>query len=253
GHTTTPPPRYTEASLVRALEERGIGRPSTYASTVATVQDRGYVLRRGSALVPSWTAFAVVRLLEEHFGAFIDYDFTAQMEQQLDRMAQGELGRKQYLEEFYRGDGEQGPIGLKRMVDDLGDIDARAINSIEIGEGITLRVGRYGAYVERAARDENGELIEGADPQRASVSDDIAPDELTVELGQELLEKAKDDGRVLGTDPQSGHELVAKDGRFGPYITEVLPQDPDDKTPKSKRPKPRTASLLKSMDLSTVT
>ncbi|MDN5685531.1 MAG: type I DNA topoisomerase [Brachybacterium sp.] len=253
GHATTPPPRYTEASLVRALEERGIGRPSTYASTVATVQDRGYVLRRGSALVPSWTAFAVVRLLEEHFGAFVDYDFTAQMEQQLDRMAQGELGRKQYLEEFYRGDGESGPIGLKRMVDDLGDIDARAINSIEIGEGITLRVGRYGAYVERAARDEDGELIEGATPQRSSVSDDVAPDELTVAKAQEMLERAKDDGRVLGTDPETDHEVVAKDGRFGPYVTEVLPEIEGDKTPKSKKPKPRTGSLLKSMDLATVT
>nr|WP_245354674.1 type I DNA topoisomerase [Brachybacterium sacelli] len=257
GHSTTPPPRFTEASLVRALEERGIGRPSTYASTVATVQDRGYVLRRGSALVPSWTAFAVVRLLEEHFGAFIDYDFTAQMEQQLDRMAQGELGRKQYLEEFYRGDGENGPIGLKRMVDDLGDIDARAINSIEIGEGITLRVGRYGAYVERAARDENGELIEDAAPQRSSVPDDVAPDELTVATAKEMLERAKDDGRVLGTDPGTGHEIVAKDGRFGPYVTEVLPDDDGDTTQKpsarSKKPKPRTGSLLKSMDLATVT
>ena len=253
GHTTSPPPRYTEASLVRALEERGIGRPSTYASTVATVQDRGYVLRRGTALVPSWTAFAEVRLLEEHFETYIDYDFTAHMEQQLDRMARGELDRSGYLKDFYLSDGTDGPIGLKPMVDDLGDIDARAINSIEIGEGITLRVGRYGAYVERLPRDEQGQVIEGADPQRASVSDDIAPDELTVELSQQLLEKAKDNGRVLGTDPESGHELVAKDGRFGPYITEVLPQDPDDKTPKSKRPKPRTASLLKSMDLSTVT
>src|SRR5690625_4773289 len=129
----------------------------------------------------------------------------------------------------------------------------RARSTASRSEGITLRVGRYGAYVERLPRDEQGQVIEGADPQRASVSDDIAPDELTVELSQQLLEKAKDNGRVLGTDPESGHELVAKDGRFGPYITEVLPQDPDDKTPKSKRPKPRTASLLKSMDLSTVT
>ncbi|WP_422115563.1 type I DNA topoisomerase [Brachybacterium sp. UNK5269] len=252
GHSTTPPPRYTEASLVRALEERGIGRPSTYASTVATVQDRGYVLRRGTALVPSWTAFAVVRLLEEHFGPFIDYDFTAQMEEQLDHMARGELGRSEYLQEFYRGDGTDGPIGLQRMVDGLGEIDARAINSIEIGDGITLRVGRYGSYVEQAARDEDGELIEGADPRRANVSDEIAPDELTVEKARELLERAKDDGRVLGTDPETGHEIVAKDGRYGPYVTEVLPEDPEDKTPKSKRPKPRTGSLLSSMDLATV-
>ena len=143
------------------------------------------------------------------------------------------------------------------MVDDLGDIDARAINSIAIGEGITLRVGRYGAYVERAARDEDGELIEGADPRRASVSDDIAPDELTVEKAEEMLERAKDDGRVLGTDPESGHEIVAKDGRYGPYVTEVLPAPEETsggkKVPKSKQPKPRTGSLLKSMDLATVT
>ncbi|PMC76854.1 type I DNA topoisomerase [Brachybacterium sp. UMB0905] len=256
GHTTTPPPRYTEASLVRALEERGIGRPSTYASTVATIQDRGYVLRRGTALVPSWTAFAVVRLLEEHFGTFIDYDFTAQMEQRLDHMARGELGRAEYLEEFYRGDGSEGPIGLKPMVDDLGEIDARAINSIDIGEGISLRVGRYGAYLERPARDANGELIEGADPQRANVADDVAPDELDVERAKELLERAKDDGKVLGTDPATGHDIVAKDGRYGPYVTEVLPEATDDSgkpLPKTKQPKPRTASLLKSMELSTVT
>ena len=261
GHTTTPPPRYTEASLVRALEERGIGRPSTYASTVATIQDRGYVLRRGTALVPSWTAFAVVRLLEEHFGTFVDYDFTAHMEQQLDRMARGELGRADYLQDFYRGDGASGPIGLKPMVDDLGDIDAREINSIAIGEGITLRVGRYGAYVERPARDENGQEIEGADPQRASVPDDIAPDELTVAKALELLERQKDDGRVLGTDPETGHELIAKDGRFGPYVTEVLPEPEAAETTngakktakKAAKPKPRTASLLKSMDLATVT
>ncbi|MGY5765558.1 type I DNA topoisomerase [Brachybacterium sp. DNPG3] len=256
GHTTTPPPRFTEASLVRALEERGIGRPSTYASTVATIQDRGYVLRRGTALVPSWVAFAVVRLLEEHFETYVDYDFTAQMEQQLDRMARGELGREDYLRDFYLGDGEDGhPMGLKPMVDSLGDIDARAINSIEIGDGITLRVGRYGAYVERAARDESGAEIEDAPPQRANVSDEVAPDELTVEKALEMLERAKDDGRVLGTDPVTGHEIIAKDGRFGPYVTEVLPEpaEGEKKVPKSKQPKPRTGSLLKSMDLSTIT
>src|SRR5690625_2936178 len=201
GHSTTPPPRYPDASLVRALEHRGIGRPSPYASTVATVQDRGYVLRRGTALVLSWTAFAVVRLLEEHFGPFIDYDFTGQMEQQLDRMAQGDLARAEYLKNFYLSDGSDGPIGLKPMVDDLGEIDARAINSIEIGEGITLRVGRYGAYVEQIARDEDGTPIEGADPRRANVSDEVAPAELTLEMAEALVERAKDDGRVLATDP----------------------------------------------------
>ena len=254
GHETTPPPRYTEASLVRALEERGIGRPSTYAATISTIQDRGYVLRRGSALVPSWIAFAVVRLLEEHFGTFIDYDFTAQMEGDLDRIARGELGRPQYLHNFYDGDGtgEIGHLGLRHTVENLGDIDARAINSIPIGEGITLRVGRYGAYVERAATADDGTPLEGADPVRASVPDDVAPDELTVAKATELLARQKDDGRVLGTDPATGHEIIAKDGRFGPYVTEVLPEDPDDKTPKSKRPKPRTGSLFTSMDLATV-
>ena len=255
GHQTTPPPRYTEASLVRALEERGIGRPSTYASTISTIQDRGYVVRRGSALAPSWIAFSVVRLLEEHFGSLVDYDFTAAMEADLDRIARGELSRPDYLHRFYDGDGtgEVGRLGLRATVESLGDIDAREINSIPIGEQITLRVGRYGAFVERPARGEDGEVIEGADPVRASVPDEIAPDELTVEKATELLERQKDDGRVLGTDPDTGREIIAKDGRYGPYVTEVIPEEPEDKTPKSKRPKPRTASLLKTMDLATVT
>src|SRR5699024_8038694 len=171
-------------------------------------------------------------------------------------MAQGDLARAESMKNFYLSDGSDGPIGLKPMVDDLGEIDARAINSIEIGEGITLRVGRYGAYVEQIARDEDGTPIEGADPRRANVSDEVAPDELTVEKAEELLERAKDDGRVLGTDPETGHEIVAKDGRYGPYVTEVLPEQvtaDGKKIPKSKQPKPRTGSLLKSMDLSTVT
>ncbi|MGQ4507169.1 type I DNA topoisomerase [Dermabacteraceae bacterium P13103] len=243
GHMTSPPPRYTEASLVRALEERGIGRPSTYAATISVIQDRGYVLRRGSALVPSWLAFAVVRLLVENLAYLVDYDFTAQMEADLDQIAEGRMQRAAWLRSFYFGDGDS-LQGLKHIVENLGDIDARAVNSIPVGEGITLRVGRYGAYVERQ--------VEGStDPVRASVPDDIAPDELTVEKAQELLERQKDDGRVLGTDPVSGHDIVAKDGRYGPYVTEVLPE-PDEATPKSKRPKPRTASLFKSMDLATV-
>ncbi|MGQ4549325.1 type I DNA topoisomerase [Dermabacteraceae bacterium P13077] len=243
GHVTSPPPRYTEASLVRALEERGIGRPSTYAATISVIQDRGYVLRRGSALVPSWLAFAVVRLLVENLAYLVDYDFTAQMEADLDQIAEGRMQRAAWLRSFYFGDGDS-LQGLKHIVENLGDIDARAVNSIPVGEGITLRVGRYGAYVERQ--------VEGStDPVRASVPDDIAPDELTVEKAQELLERQKDDGRVLGTDPVSGHDIVAKDGRYGPYVTEVLPE-PDEATPKSKRPKPRTASLFKSMDLATV-
>ncbi|MDO5662612.1 MAG: type I DNA topoisomerase [Brachybacterium sp.] len=254
GHETTPPPRYTEASLVRALEERGIGRPSTYAATISTIQDRGYVLRRGSALVPSWTAFSVVALLEQHFGSLVDYDFTAQMENDLDRVSRGELERPRYLENFYFGDGtgEIGHLGLKATVDDLGEIDARRINSVPIGEGITLRVGRYGAFVERPQLDDDGKPVEGADPVRASVGEDIAPDELTVAKATELLERQKDDGRELGTDPETDRTIIAKDGRYGPYVTEVLVEDPEDTTPKSKRPKPRTASLLSSMDLATV-
>ncbi|MGQ4497206.1 topoisomerase C-terminal repeat-containing protein, partial [Dermabacteraceae bacterium P13101] len=164
-------------------------------------------------------------------------------EADLDQIAEGRMQRAAWLRSFYFGDGDS-LQGLKHIVENLGDIDARAVNSIPVGEGITLRVGRYGAYVERQ--------VEGsADPVRASVPDDIAPDELTVEKAQELLERQKDDGRVLGTDPVSGHDIVAKDGRYGPYVTEVLPE-PDEATPKSKRPKPRTASLFKSMDLATV-
>ncbi|WP_058235798.1 type I DNA topoisomerase [Devriesea agamarum] len=251
GHVTSPPPRYTEASLVRALEERGIGRPSTYAATISVIQDRGYVLHRGNALVPSWLAFSVVRLLEEHFDNLVDYDFTAQMEADLDEIAAGRMQRPAWLRSFYFGDGDA-LEGLKNVVENLGDIDAREINSIPIGEGITLRVGRYGAYVERATS-------EGADPVRASVPDDIAPDELTVTLAEELLSRQKDDGRVLGVDPVSGHDIIAKDGRYGPYVTEVLPDTeseaesaPKSKTKKAAKPKPRTASLFKSMSLATV-
>jgi DNA topoisomerase-1 len=242
GHRTSPPPRFTEASLVKALEDRGIGRPSTYASTIATIIDRGYVAHRGSALVPSWLAFAVTRLLEEHFGRLVDYDFTAEMESDLDRIADGEEERATWLARFYfgQGEGEGAAEGLKRLVDGLGDIDARHINSVPIGDGITLRVGRYGPYLE--APGENGD-----EPRRASVPEDVAPDELTVEKARELLETQADGDRELGRDPETGHQVVARSGRFGPYVTEVLPDD----APKSA--KPRTASLLKSMQLQTVT
>jgi DNA topoisomerase-1 len=242
GHRTSPPPRFTEASLVKALEDRGIGRPSTYASTIATIIDRGYVSHRGSALVPSWLAFAVTRLLEEHFGRLVDYDFTAAMESDLDRIADGEEERATWLARFYfgQGEGEGAAEGLKRLVDDLGDIDARDINSVPIGDGITLRVGRYGPYLE--APGENGD-----EPRRASVPDDVAPDELTVDKARELLETQADGDRELGRDPETGHAVVARSGRFGPYVTEVLPDDA------AKSAKPRTASLLKSMQMETVT
>ncbi|NDR53165.1 type I DNA topoisomerase [Actinomyces sp. 565] len=280
GHETTPPPRYTEASLVKALEEREIGRPSTYASIMSTISDRGYVEHRGQALVPTWLAFAVTRLLEENFSELVDYDFTASMEADLDRIASGEEDRVDWLTHFYYGPQGQagagvndaaasgpapaaaGPAGesqgLKALVDGLGEIDARAVNSIDIGEGITLRVGRYGPY------------LEDAEGKRANVPGDLAPDELTVAKAQELFIRAADDGRELGTDPSTGHTIVAKDGRYGPYVTEILPEPETGeaeaaagsassrsgaKTARRARkgPKPRTASLFKSMDLATVT
>ncbi|KDS93834.1 DNA topoisomerase I [Dermabacter hominis 1368] len=251
GHETTPPPRYTEASLVRALEERGIGRPSTYAATISVIQDRGYVEKKGSALVPSWLAFSVVKLLEEHFGTLVDYEFTADMEAGLDRIAAGNTDRVHWLSDFYYG--KSGSFdtpaegGLKATLDNLGDIDARAINTVPIGNGIDLRMGQYGPYIERA--------VEGSDtPQRANVPADLAPDELTLEKAEELMARAKDDGRVLGRDPDSGFEILAKDGRYGPYVTENLELDEATKAlPKTKQPKPRTASLFKDMDLATVT
>ncbi len=242
GHETSPPPRYTEASLVKALEERGIGRPSTYAATISVIQDRGYVTSKGSALVPTWLAFSVTRLLEEHFGRLVDYDFTAAMEADLDKIAAGEEERAAWLNRFYFGNGSSAPgepgEGLKPLVDDLGDIDARDINSVPLGDGIVLRVGRYGPYLEAPGAE--------GEPRRASVPDEIAPDELSVGRAHELLDNQADGDRVLGTDPDSGHEIVARSGRFGPYVTEVLP----DGAPKSA--KPRTGSLFKHMDLQTV-
>ena len=248
GHQTSPPPRYTEASLVKALEERGIGRPSTYASTISTILDRGYVAHRGNALVPSWIAFAVTTLLEKHFGRLVDYDFTAAMEADLDKIAGGQEQRGSWLERFYFGDDAPTATfaaGLKALVGDLGDIDARGINSVDIGDGITLRVGRYGPYLEVPG-------AEGEDPKRASVPDDVAPDELTVEKARELLETQAEGDRELGTHPETGRALVARNGRFGPYVTEVLSEAEADAPPKS-RVKPMTGSLFKSMNLETVT
>src|SRR5690625_2988586 len=220
GHTTNPPPRYTEASLVKTLEELGIGRPSTYAATISVITNRGYVERRGQALVPTWLAFAVTRLLEANYASLIDYDFTAQMEADLDAIARGEADRVDWLRGFYFGTDDHD--GLKELVDNTGDIDAREINTIELGEGIALRVGRYGPYVER---------IEDGEPKRASVPESIAPDELTAAVAAELIETQADGDRPLGTDPETGHEIVVKVGRFGPYVTEVLPETEGKKTP----------------------
>ncbi|MFG3112915.1 type I DNA topoisomerase [Streptomyces sp. NPDC048197] len=259
GHATKPPARYTEATLVKELEEREIGRPSTYASIIGTILDRGYVFKKGTALVPSFLSFAVVNLLEKHFGRLVDYDFTAKMEDDLDRIARGEAQAVPWLRRFYFGEGEDASAvgaasdagngdgdhlgGLKELVTDLGAIDAREISSFPVGEGIVLRVGRYGPYVERGEKDSEGH-------QRADVPDDLAPDELTVAYAEELLAKPSGDFE-LGMDPESGHQIVAKDGRYGPYVTEVLPEG----TPKTGKNavKPRTASLFKSMSLDTVT
>jgi DNA topoisomerase-1 len=261
GHRTSSPPRYTEASLVKALEERGIGRPSTYAATISVIQDRGYVTGRGQALVPSWLAFAVTRLLEENFEWLVDYDFTAEMEQDLDEIAAGDRDRVAWLTRFYFGDGsgtEEGE-GLRDLVANLGDIDAREVNSIDIGDGITLRVGRYGPYIEEAGVPAAGSA--DGTPRRASVPEDLAPDELTVAKARELLETQPDGDLELGADPSTGTSIVARNGRYGPYVTEVLPEpelDPALSAAAKKRAlaaasRPRTASLLKTMQLQTIT
>ena len=233
GHSTNPPPRYTEASLVKALEERGIGRPSTYASIMGTIVDRGYVVKRGSAMVPTFLAFAVTRLMEEHFTRLVDYDFTAQLEEVLDSVASGDLDRVAALDRFYRGDAAEEFAGLHALVNDLGEIDAREISSFPIADSdIVLRVGRYGPYIER------GE-------ERANVPLELAPDEVTREKAEELLALPSGD-HPLGTNPETGLEIVAKTGRYGPYVTELLAEG----APKSA--KPRTASLFSDMAVDTV-
>jgi DNA topoisomerase I len=231
-HATRPPARYTEASLIKELEDREIGRPSTYASIIGTILDRGYVFKKGTALVPSFVAFAVVTLLERHFAQLVDYDFTARMEAALDEIARGEAGRVPWLRRFYFG--TEGEEGLKELVSDLGDIDARDVSSFPLaGTDIVVRVGRYGPYLER-------------DGQRVNVPEGTAPDELTPEFATELLNRPSGD-KVLGTDPETGTTIIAKSGRFGPYVTEQLAEN----APASA--KPRSSSLLKSMDLDSVT
>jgi DNA topoisomerase-1 len=230
GHETSPPARYTEATLVKALEDRGIGRPSTYASILSTIVDRGYVVKRGAALVPSFLAFAVTQLLEEHYERLVDYGFTARMEDDLDRIAAGDEERIDWLTRFYRG--QNGEPGLHALVTEhLDEIDARAINSIEIpGSDIVVRVGRYGPYLERG-------------DERASLPEDVVPDELTPQRAEELLARSGE-GRELGTDPATGHAIVVRSGRYGPYVTEELPEGATEK--------PRTASLFQSMSPETV-
>ena len=240
GHQTKPPARFTEASLIKELEEREIGRPSTYASIIGTIQNRGYVYKKGTALVPAWIAFSVVRLMEQHFSRLVDYGFTAELEDVLDEVAGGREERVAVLQSFWTGEGEH-DTGLKRLIENLPDIDARGLATFEIGEGVNLRVGRYGPYVEGPPMlpGDGGTDV----PTRANVPEDLPPDELTLEVAKELLANPAGQEKTLGTHPETGLELVAKNGRFGPYITEVLPED----APKSA--KPRTASLFESMTL----
>jgi DNA topoisomerase-1 len=265
GHSTNPPARYTEASLVKTLEERGIGRPSTYASIINTIQERGYVWKKGSALVPSWIAFAVIGLMEQHFGRLVDYDFTAALEDELDAIAAGDTQRETWLSHFYFGtngngngngshagsgdDGVEAAMsnlgGLKKLVGDkLEGIDAREVNSLRMfadsqGRDVVVRVGRYGPYLERTVTEDGEEKS-----QRANLPEDLPPDELDLATAEELFSTPQE-GRSLGTDPATGHEILAKEGRFGPYVTEVLPE--------GAKEKPRTGSLFKSMTLAEIT
>ena len=239
-HQTSPPPRYTEASLVKALEEDGIGRPSTYASIMSTIIGKGYVTKRGQALVPEWIAFTITRFLEENFERLVDYAFTAQMEEDLDLIASGDLDRSTWLHRFYFGG--EGVEGLHPTVENVVDSDPRAVNSIHIADNITLRTGKYGPYIETMVEpgsegaDENGRRI-------VNIPEGLAPDELTVEKAQELIDAPIISDRIMGQDPETGFDILFKDGRYGPY---VLLDDP-------KAEKQKTASLFKSMSPETFT
>lgn len=265
GHATSPKPRYTEASLVKALEEKGIGRPSTFASIIDVILNRGYVTKRGQALIPSWLAFSVVRLLEQHFADLVDYDFTAALEDDLDAIARGEQKRQDWLQDFYFGGTDH--VGLRNIVDNLGEIDARALNSTPIGDVATLRFGKYGPYLEVPDAEKPD-----AEPRRVNIPEDLAPDELTPARAQELIDAPVAGDRVLGENPVNGKLVVVKDGRFGPYVQETDPpaeEAVDEETgevvavepepaPKKRgakkevAPKPRTASLFKSMSVDAI-
>ena len=228
-HQTQPPARYTEASLVKALEEQGIGRPSTYAAIISTILSKGYVVKRGSALVPEWIAFTVTRFLEENFGNLVDFEFTAKMEEDLDRIALGELDRSSWLKNFYFSE-----TGLKNTVESLGESDPRLINSFEIAEGIQLRTGKYGPYLE---------VMQDGERKLVNIPEGLTPDELTHEKAIELINTPAAEDRVLGAEPTSGLDIIVKDGRYGAYVTLV----------DEGNPKPKTASLFKTMTVSTVT
>ena len=228
-HQTQPPARFTEASLVKALEEQGIGRPSTYAAIISTIINKGYVTKHGSAMVPEWIAFTVTRFLEENFGNLVDYAFTAKMEEDLDKIALGEIKRSGWLKDFYFGS-----AGLKNTVEGLGESDPRAINSFEIAEGITLRTGKYGPYIE---------VMENDERRIVNIPDGLSPDELTHERALELIAAPPAEDRILGKEPDSGLDIIVKDGRYGAYVTLV----------DEGNPKPKTASLFKTMTTQTVT
>ena len=234
GHSTNPPARYTESSLVKKMEDLGIGRPSTYASIIKTIKDRGYVVSRGNALVPSWVAFAVVGLLEENFSELVDFDFTSLMEDELDAIATGNRDRTQWLNGFYFGSNDDNSAavsiarhgGLKSVIDvNLEQIDARKVNSLKLytdseGRDVFVRVGRYGPYIERRVGEENGEPVY----QRANLAESTSPDELNEELAEKLFATPQG-GRELGENPANGRTVVAKEGRFGPYVTEQVRDD----------------------------
>lgn len=261
GHETQPPARYTEATLVKTLEAKEIGRPSTYASIISTIMDRGYVYERGRALIPSWLAFSVIKLLETNFPKLVDYTFTAEMENGLDRIAHGEETGRDWLTHFYFGSGEgaarnadEAHEGLQQQVAQLGEIDARAINTIDIGDGLHVRVGRYGPYLEDMEH-----LDAEGNPKRASLPDTIAPDELTVEVAHDLTDNHSGGPRELGKDPVSGGTVEVRNGRFGPYVALVPPEGAADSAaaaPAGKKSskkaaaaasRPRMASLFKTM------
>lgn len=268
GHETQPPARYTEASLVKTLEQKEIGRPSTYASIISTIIDRGYVYERGRALIPSWLAFSVVKLLETKFPRYVDYEFTADMESGLDQIASGQETGRNWLTRFYFGSGEgaaqsadEAHAGLQQQVAQLGEIDAREINTIEIGDGLHVRVGRYGPYLE-----DMNHLDDEGNPKRASLPDTLAPDELTVEVGHDLIENHSGGPRALGVDPVSGGTVEVRNGRFGPYVALVMPSadagadgDASEKPKRGKGAKkaaadrPKMASLFKTMSPESLT
>ncbi|WP_055427916.1 type I DNA topoisomerase [Bifidobacterium aesculapii] len=275
GHETQPPARYTEASLVKTLEAKEIGRPSTYASIISTIIDRGYVYERGRALIPSWLAFAVTKLLETKFPKLVDYQFTADMENGLDQIAHGKETGRDWLTRFYFGSGagaaqnaDEAHEGLQQQVAQLGEIDARAINTIDIGDGLHVRVGRFGPYLEDMAH-----LDDDGNPKRASLPDTIAPDELTVDVAHDLIENHSGGPRVLGTDPATGGTVEVRNGRFGPYVALITPEaaaaeaaarqaakeaeeagkPAPRRSRKSDAPRPKMASLFKTMSPESLT